>query len=113
MIWASIAAVGTVPFLLAPLELSIAGAFFESMSGITTTGSTVLVGLDQIQPGILIWRAMPQWLGGVGIVVMALSVLPALQVGGMQLFRTEAFEQSEKMLPAPGKSPQQCWVSMV
>ena len=103
LIWVVVAAVGTIPFLIAPLELSIAGAFFESMSGITTTGSTVLVGLDQIQPGILLWRAMLQWLGGVGIVVMALSVLPALQVGGMQLFRTEAFEQSEKMLPRAGE----------
>lgn len=103
MIWGVVALVGTIPFILAPLELSLAGAFFESMSGITTTGSTVLVGLDQIQPGILLWRAMLQWLGGVGIVVMALSVLPALQVGGMQLFRTEAFEQSEKMLPRAGE----------
>lgn len=103
MIWVSVAAVGTIPFIVAPLDLSLAGAFFESMSGITTTGSTVLVGLDQIQPGILLWRAMLQWLGGVGIVVMALSVLPALQVGGMQLFRTEAFEQSEKMLPRAGE----------
>lgn len=103
LIWVTVATVGTIPFLIAPLNLSIAGAFFESMSGITTTGSTVLVGLDQIQPGILLWRAMLQWLGGVGIVVMALSVLPALQVGGMQLFRTEAFEQSEKMLPRAGE----------
>lgn len=103
LIWVTMGAVGTVPFLVAPLDLSLAGAFFESMSGITTTGSTVLTGLDQIQPGVLLWRAMLQWLGGVGIVVMALSVLPALQVGGMQLFRTEAFEQSEKMLPRAGE----------
>lgn len=103
LIWGVVAAVGTLPFLLAPIGLSLAGSFFESMSGITTTGSTVLVGLDQIQSGILLWRAMLQWLGGVGIVVMALSVLPALQVGGMQLFRTEAFEQTEKMLPRAGE----------
>ena len=103
LVWVTVAGVGTIPFLLAPLELSPASAFFESMSGITTTGSTVLVGLDQIQSGILLWRAMLQWLGGVGIVVMALSVLPALQVGGMQLFRTEAFDQSEKLLPRAGE----------
>lgn len=102
-IWIAIGSVGTIPFFIAPLNLSIASSFFESMSGITTTGSTTLVGLDQIQPGILLWRAMLQWLGGVGIVVMALSVLPALQVGGMQLFRTEAFDQSEKMLPRAGE----------
>ena len=103
LIWVIVSIIGTLPFLLAPIGLSLAGAFFESMSGITTTGSTVLVGLDQVQAGILLWRAMLQWLGGVGIVVMALSVLPALQVGGMQLFRTEAFEQSEKMLPRAGE----------
>ncbi len=102
-IWVAIASVGTIPFFIAPLDLSLAAAFFEAMSGITTTGSTTLVGLDQLQPGILLWRALLQWFGGVGIVVMALSVLPALQVGGMQLFRTEAFEQSEKMLPRAGE----------
>lgn len=107
LIWICVPVAGTLPFLVAPLEVSLAGAFFEAMSGITTTGSTVLVGLDQIQPGILLWRAMLQWFGGVGIVVMALSVLPALQVGGMQLFRTEAFGQSEKkMLPRAGEIAQ-------
>ncbi len=103
LIWVAIASVGTIPFFIAPLDLSLAAAFFEAMSGITTTGSTTLQGLDHIQPGILLWRALLQWFGGVGIVVMALSVLPALQVGGMQLFRTEAFEQSEKMLPRAGE----------
>ena len=98
-IWLSIALFGTLPFLLAIEDISLASAFFESMSGITTTGSTILTGLDTTAPGILVWRSLLQWLGGVGIIVMALSILPMLGVGGMQLFRSEAFEQSEKLLP--------------
>ena len=99
MSWLAIAAVGALPFAFSELNLSVADAFFESMSGITTTGSTVIAGLDQVPPGILLWRAILQWLGGMGIIVMALTVLPTLQVGGMQLFQTEAFDTPEKVLP--------------
>ena len=74
-------------------------AFFEAMSGLTTTGSTVLAGLDGLPPGILIWRSLLQWLGGIGIIVMAIVLLPFLRIGGMQLFRTESSEQSEKVVP--------------
>ena len=98
-IWLSIAIFGTLPFLLVVPDIGLANAFFESMSGITTTGSTVMTGLDTTDRGILVWRSLLQWLGGVGIIVMALSILPMLGVGGMQLFRSEAFEQSEKLLP--------------
>ncbi|MEJ1996291.1 MAG: TrkH family potassium uptake protein [Limibacillus sp.] len=97
--WLVIAAFGALPFAFSQLDLSITDAFFESMSGITTTGSTVIVGLDAAPPGILLWRAILQWLGGIGIIVMALSVLPILQVGGMQIFKVEAFDTSEKVLP--------------
>lgn len=97
--WLSIAGFGSLPFAFSELDMSAADAFFESMSGVTTTGSTVIVGLDLAPPGILLWRALLQWLGGIGIVVMALAVLPMLSVGGMQLFQTEAFDQPEKVLP--------------
>jgi trk system potassium uptake protein TrkH len=96
--WLTIAAFGALPFAFSGLELSTTDAFFESMSGITTTGSTVIVGLEDAPPGILLWRSILQWLGGVGIIVMAVAVLPILRVGGMQMFRVEAFE-TDKVLP--------------
>lgn len=99
MSWVSIAAFGALPFAFSELEMSVADAFFESMSGVTTTGSTVIDNLDNAPPGILLWRALLQWLGGVGIIVMALAVLPMLSVGGMQLFATEAFDTPDKVLP--------------
>ncbi|MEE8272407.1 MAG: TrkH family potassium uptake protein [Alphaproteobacteria bacterium] len=97
--WVVIAAFGALPFVFSELRLSYTDAFFEAMSGITTTGSTVISGLDTAPPGILVWRALLQWLGGIGIIVMALSVLPLLQVGGMQLFRMESSDTSDKVLP--------------
>ncbi len=96
--WLTLAFFAALPLWLSNLDLSFTDAFFEAMSGITTTGSTVITGLDDAPPGILLWRAILQWLGGIGIIVMALSVLPFLKVGGMQLFRTESSE-SEKALP--------------
>lgn len=97
--WLVIALFGALPFALADLNLSYTDAVFEAMSGITTTGATVITGLEKAPPGILIWRAILQWLGGIGIIVMAVSVLPMLQVGGMQLFRMESSEKGEKALP--------------
>ncbi|MFQ5955044.1 MAG: TrkH family potassium uptake protein [Kiloniellales bacterium] len=99
MAWIVIAAFGALPFAFSELELTYPNAFFEAMSGITTTGSTVIVGLDYAPPGILLWRALLQWLGGIGIIVMAVAVLPMLQVGGMQLFRLESSDKSEKAMP--------------
>ena len=96
--WLVIATFGALPLVFADLSLSFTDAFFESMSGITTTGATVIIGLDIAPPGILLWRAILQWLGGIGIIVMAVSILPILQVGGMQLFRVEAFD-TDKVLP--------------
>ncbi len=97
--WIVIAAFGALPFIYAELGLSFTDAFFESVSGITTTGSTVISGLEDAPPGILLWRSLLQWLGGIGIIVMAVAVMPMLQVGGMQLFRMESSDTSEKILP--------------
>lgn len=97
--WVSMPAFAALPFHFSELQLNYTDAFFEAMSGLTTTGSTVIVGLDNAPPGILLWRSLLQWLGGIGILVMAISVLPMLQIGGMQLFRMEFAERIEKALP--------------
>lgn len=97
--WVIIPAFGALPMIFADLNLTYTDAFFEAMSGITTTGSTVIVGLDNVQPGILLWRALLQWLGGIGIIGMAIAIMPLLQVGGMQLFRMESSDKSEKIMP--------------
>ncbi|MEZ5863551.1 MAG: potassium transporter TrkG [Geminicoccaceae bacterium] len=97
--WLTTTAFAALPFAFSNLELGAAGAFFEAMSGITTTGSTVIVGLEAAPPGILLWRAMLHWLGGIGIIVMGIAILPMLSIGGMQLFRTESTDSSEKILP--------------
>ncbi|MYZ50121.1 TrkH family potassium uptake protein [Rhizobiales bacterium L72] len=95
-VWTVIPAFGAIPFL--GLGISYADAFFESASGFTTTGSTVLVGLDELPRGILLWRSVLQWIGGVGIIVLAMIIMPFLGVGGMQLFRAESSDRSEKVL---------------
>ncbi|MBK67020.1 MAG: potassium transporter TrkH [Rickettsiales bacterium] len=96
--WLVITFFAALPFWLAHEHINFTDAFFEAMSGLSTTGSTVLTGLDFMPPGILLWRSILQWLGGIGIIVMALSIFPLLRVGGMQLFKTESSE-SEKVLP--------------
>lgn len=97
--WLTITLFAALPFSFSNLNLSITDSIFEAMSGITTTGSTVIVGLDAAPPGIHVWRGLLQWLGGLGIIVMAISIMPMLGVGGMQMFRAEAFETGEKTLP--------------
>jgi trk system potassium uptake protein TrkH len=97
--WVVLTAFAALPFAFSKLEMTFTDSFFEAMSGITTTGATVITGLDFAPPGILLWRAVLQWLGGIGIIVMAIAVLPMLRVGGMQLFRMESSDQSEKVLP--------------
>ncbi|MBO6472390.1 MAG: TrkH family potassium uptake protein [Pelagibacteraceae bacterium] len=97
--WIAIAIFGSLPFILSDLELTFSDAFFESMSGITTTGSTVIGDLNNAPKAILIWRSLLQWLGGIGIVVMAITVLPLLNVGGMQLFKLQSGDTTEKILP--------------
>lgn len=97
--WIFLAAFAALPLYMAGLEIDYADAYFEAMSGFTTTGSTVLSGLDQMSPGILFWRSMIQWIGGVGIVAFAIVLLPFLKVGGMQLFHAESSDKSEKIMP--------------
>jgi len=97
--WFLIAIFGSLPFLLSPIPFSISDAFFESMSGITTTGATVITNLDITPKSILLWRSIMQWLGGIGIIVMAITILPLLKVGGMQLFKMEGPLSTEKILP--------------
>ncbi len=97
--WLSIAIFGCIPFLLSDLNLSIVDSFFESMSGITTTGSTIIPNLENTPKSILIWRSILQWLGGIGVIVMAITILPLLNIGGMQLFRMESSDTAEKILP--------------
>ena len=97
--WFMVAIFGSLPFILSPKEFTFSEAFFESMSGITTTGATIITNLDESPKSILLWRAIMQWLGGIGIVVMAITILPLLKVGGMQLFKMEGPDSTEKILP--------------
>lgn len=98
--WLALTAFGAIPFVISPvMQMSYTDAFFEAMSAITTTGSTVISGLDKAPPGILLWRGELQWIGGLGVIVMAVAVLPILKVGGMQFFRVESFDTSGKILP--------------
>jgi trk system potassium uptake protein TrkH len=99
LVWIVLPGFASVPFMVSELQLSFTDAFFEAMSGITTTGATVITGLDTVPPGLLLWRAILQWLGGLGIIIMALTVLPMLKVGGMQMFKVEAFDAQDKVMP--------------
>ena len=97
--WVLLSVFSALPYKFAKVSLSYAGSFFEAASGLTTTGSTVLVGLDTMAPGILLWRGLLQYVGGIGIVVVAIAILPFLRVGGMQLLRTESSDRTDKLLP--------------
>tara|TARA_B100000900_G_scaffold413623_1_gene438063 strand:+ start:2792 stop:4231 length:1440 start_codon:yes stop_codon:yes gene_type:complete len=97
--WLSIAIFGSLPFIFSDLNFSFINAFFESMSGITTTGSTIIPNLNEMPKSILLWRAILQWLGGIGIIIMAITIMPIMNVGGMQLFKISNNDSSEKILP--------------
>lgn len=99
IIWLSMPLFGSVPFMFSAENTSFTDAYFEAMSGITTTGATVIVGLDITAPGILLWRGILQWLGGIGILVMAIAISPMLQIGGMQLFRMEFSDNVDGVAP--------------
>lgn len=101
--WAMLSTAAAVPLMLAGLELSWTDALFETTSGITTTGATVLTGLQDMPAGVLLWRSILQWIGGVGIIVTAMAIWPLLGIGGMQLFRLESSDTSEKVLPRAGQ----------
>jgi len=97
--WIVIAFFASLPFVFTSASLSYTDAFFESISGITTTGATVINDLDKLHEGILIWRSLLQWFGGIGIIVLAMAILPTLQIGGMQLLHMEQDDPYEKTLP--------------
>ncbi|MEO1404983.1 MAG: TrkH family potassium uptake protein [Pseudomonadota bacterium] len=97
LVWTLLPAVAAIPFALS--GYTVTDSWFESVSGLTTTGSTVFVGLDNLPRGILLWRAILQWIGGIGIIVTAIAILPMLRVGGMQLFQLESSDMSGKFLP--------------
>ena len=97
--WILLTFLCAIPFIYTQINLSFIDALFESMSGVTTTGSTVLTNLDTYPKGILLWRSFLQWIGGIGIVIIALFILPFLRVGGMQLFHLEGDDPYDKFLP--------------
>lgn len=96
--WVVVCCFAALPMVIIQ-HISYTDSFFETMSGITTTGSTVLTGLDHASPGLLIWRSMLHWLGGIGFIGMAVAILPLLRVGGMRLFQTESSDWGEKVMP--------------
>ncbi|MEM7520763.1 MAG: TrkH family potassium uptake protein [Pseudomonadota bacterium] len=102
-VWLLLPFFGALPFMMGATQSSFTDAFFEAMSGLTTTGSTVLSGLDTLPKGLLLWRGILQWLGGVGIIVVAMVFLPELKVGGMQIFKSEGFDTMGKILPRAGE----------
>jgi trk system potassium uptake protein TrkH len=102
-VWVALPLFGAIPFILGDTDARVVDAVFEAMSGLTTTGGTVFTGLDTMPKGLLIWRAILQWLGGIGIIVVAMVFLPELRVGGMQIFRSESFDTLGKILPRAGQ----------
>ncbi len=111
LFWAVLGVVGAIPFRLG-LHLDITDSVFEAVSGFTTTGATVIVGLDQLPLSILYHRQQMQWLGGMGVIVLAVAILPLLGVGGMQLFRAEAsgIAKEEKLTPRITHTARALWV---
>ncbi|WVM94311.1 potassium transporter TrkG [Halopseudomonas pachastrellae] len=97
--WVLMSLFGALPLFFSHFELSAEDAVFEAVSGITTTGSTILSGIEHLAPSLLLWRSLLQWLGGLGVIGMAVSILPFLRVGGMRLFHTESSDWSEKSIP--------------
>ncbi len=100
--WVSISGFASLPLVLGVPQLSFTNAVFESVSAITTTGSTILVNIEELSDGLKLWRGIMQWLGGIGIIVMAIAILPFLKVGGMRLFHTESSDWSDKVMPRTG-----------
>ncbi len=98
-VWLALPIFGALPFALGATDARFVNAFFEAMSGLTTTGSTVFINLESLPEGILLWRSMLQWFGGIGIIVVAMVFLPELRIGGMQMFRSEGFDTMGKILP--------------
>lgn len=102
-VWLALPVFGALPFYLGATEARYVDAFFEAMSGLTTTGSTVFSDLDGLPYGLKLWRGLLQWFGGIGIIVVAMVFLPELKIGGMQIFRSEGFDTFGKILPRAGE----------
>ena len=100
--WVSISGFASLPLVLGAPQLTFTNAVFESVSAITTTGSTILVGIEHFSDGLKLWRGLMQWIGGIGIIVMGIAILPFLKVGGMRLFHTESSDWSDKVMPRTG-----------
>ncbi|MEM6620984.1 MAG: TrkH family potassium uptake protein [Pseudomonadota bacterium] len=107
MVWVVLPVFGALPFVFSAPYAGYTDAFFEAMSGLTTTGATVFEDLENQPRGMLLWRAMLQWFGGVGIVVVAMVFLPALKIGGMQFFRSEGFDLLGDILPRAAETATQ------
>lgn len=103
LVWLTLPVFGALPFVFGATASSVPDAFFEAMSGLTTTGATAIAKLGPLPEGLKLWRGILQWLGGVGIIVVAMVFLPELRVGGMQIFRSEGFDTSGKILPRAGE----------
>lgn len=98
--WLVISIVGTLPFLLSGSINNFNDAFFETVSGFTTTGASVITDIEKLPHGILFWRSMTQWIGGMGIIVLSLAILPLLGIAGMQLYRAESSGPTkDKLVP--------------
>jgi trk system potassium uptake protein TrkH len=96
LLWLTLAVAGAVPFMISSLQLGLADAFFESVSGITTTGSTVINGLDQAPPGLLLWRSLLNFMGGLGVIALGLFLLPFLNIGGVSYFKIESSDIEDR-----------------
>ncbi|MFZ5556317.1 MAG: TrkH family potassium uptake protein [Pseudomonadota bacterium] len=115
LVWALLPVFGAIPLLLAIRDLSFTEAYFEAVSGLTATGATVLSGLDALPPSINLWRGLMQWLGGIGVVVLAVAILPMLGVGGRQLFKAETPTpmKDTKLTPRITETAKGLWVVYV
>ena len=112
LLWMGFAATASIPFMIAYPDLRFSLAFFESMSGLTTTGATVISGLEYLPPALNFWRHFLNWIGGMGIIVLAVAILPLLGIGGMQLFRAEATgpQKDQKLAPRVAHVARNLWM---
>ena len=109
--WMAMSLFGTLPYLLSGAIPNITDAFFETMSGFTTTGASILNNIEEIAPSILFWRSMTQWIGGMGIIVLTIAILPLLGIGGMELFIAEApGPTKDKIHPRIKETAKRLWV---
>lgn len=114
LFWLVLSLLSAIPFMIGP-HLSFVDAFFEAVSGFTTTGATVIVGLDDLPPSVLFYRGQLQWLGGMGLIVLAVAVMPMLGIGGMQLYRAEAPGpmKEDKIKPRLAETARSIWLIYV